>query len=119
MVRNIVELLVKLGANEPATVPRRRPVKSRRTTAPRTAPPSRGLRRRYRLAGEESDDEIADRDMGSDDGIALPAEAGRAITAPSSCSPPPRSTAVEPVEAALDHVASLVDGRARSRDTAE
>jgi hypothetical protein len=35
---------------------------------------SRGLRRRYRLAKEESDDEIAETDLGSDDLIALPAE---------------------------------------------
>jgi hypothetical protein len=35
---------------------------------------SRGLRRRYRLAEEESDEEIAETDLGSDDLIALPAE---------------------------------------------
>jgi hypothetical protein len=40
---------------------------------------SRGLRRRYRLAQEESDDEIADRDMGGDDMVALPAETWQAI----------------------------------------
>lgn len=34
---------------------------------------SRGLRRRYRLAVEESDDEIASADLGGDDLIALPA----------------------------------------------
>jgi CHAD domain-containing protein len=35
---------------------------------------SRGLRRRFRLADEQSDDEIAGTDLGSDDLIALPAE---------------------------------------------
>jgi hypothetical protein len=40
---------------------------------------SRGLHRRYRLVEEESDDEIADRDMGGEDVIALPAETWQAI----------------------------------------
>jgi hypothetical protein len=40
---------------------------------------SRGLRRRYRLAEEEPDEEVADRDMGGDDVIALPAETWHAI----------------------------------------
>jgi hypothetical protein len=35
---------------------------------------SRGLRQRYRLAEEETDEEIAETDLGSDDLIALPAE---------------------------------------------
>lgn len=35
---------------------------------------SRGLRRRYRLAEEQSDEEIVETDLGSDDLIALPAE---------------------------------------------
>jgi hypothetical protein len=34
---------------------------------------------RYRLAEEQTDDKIADRDMGGDDLIALPAETWRAI----------------------------------------
>jgi hypothetical protein len=55
---------------------------------------SRGRRRRYRLAKEESDDEIADRDMGGDDVIALPAGPGRpSATGPSNCSPRLRSMA--------------------------
>jgi hypothetical protein len=40
---------------------------------------SRGLRKRYRLAEEQTDEEIADEDLGSDDLIALPAETWRAI----------------------------------------
>ena len=40
---------------------------------------SRGLRRRYRLAEEETDEEIAGRDLGSDDLIALPAGTWSAI----------------------------------------
>ena len=40
---------------------------------------SRGLRRRYKLAEEDSDEEIADRDMGGADVIALPVETWRAI----------------------------------------
>lgn len=40
---------------------------------------SRGVRRRYRLGEEQTDDEIADRDMGGGDLIALPAETWRAI----------------------------------------
>jgi hypothetical protein len=35
---------------------------------------SRGLRRRYRLAEEETDEEIAETDLGSDNLLALPAE---------------------------------------------
>jgi hypothetical protein len=40
---------------------------------------SRGLRRRYRLAEEETDEEIAERDLGSDDLIALPPDTWSAI----------------------------------------
>jgi Replication protein len=40
---------------------------------------SRGLRRRYRLADEQTDDEIADRDMGGDDVIALSPASWQAI----------------------------------------
>jgi hypothetical protein len=40
---------------------------------------SRGLRQRYRLAEEKTDDEIADEDLGSADLIALPAETWHAI----------------------------------------
>lgn len=40
---------------------------------------SRGLRERYRLAVEESDEEIASEDMGGDDLVALPIETWRAV----------------------------------------
>ncbi|QJY46944.1 protein rep [Pseudonocardia broussonetiae] len=40
---------------------------------------SRGLRQRYRLAEEETDEDIAAADLGSDDLIALPAETWRAV----------------------------------------
>lgn len=40
---------------------------------------SRGLRQRFRLAEEETDEEIAGKDLGSDDLIALPAETWHAI----------------------------------------
>jgi hypothetical protein len=35
---------------------------------------ARGLRHRYRLAEEETDEEITEKDLGSDDLLALPAE---------------------------------------------
>jgi hypothetical protein len=40
---------------------------------------SRGLRRRFRLADEETDEEIADRDLGTDDLILIPAETWRYV----------------------------------------
>jgi hypothetical protein len=40
---------------------------------------SRGLRQRFRLAEEETDDEIADRDLGTDDLIVIPAETWRYV----------------------------------------
>lgn len=40
---------------------------------------SRGIRRRYRLAEEETDEEIAEQDLGSDDLIALPAPTWHAV----------------------------------------
>jgi hypothetical protein len=40
---------------------------------------ARGLRGRYRLAGEETDEQIAEKDLGSDDLLALPADTWSAI----------------------------------------
>lgn len=42
---------------------------------------SRGLRRRYRLAEEETDEAIAEHDLGSDDLITLPADTWHAVRA--------------------------------------
>jgi hypothetical protein len=52
---------------------------NRPVTAGNRSPFSRGLRRRYRLAEEETDEEIAGLDFGSEDLIALPAETWSAI----------------------------------------
>jgi hypothetical protein len=61
------------------TTSRRGSSTNRPVTAGNRSPFSRGLRRRYRLAEKETDEEIAGLDFGSEDLIALPAETWSAI----------------------------------------
>ena len=77
--RTMWQVLADGLATASLTIWRRGPNTSRAATTESRSRSPVGLRRRYRLAEEESDEEIAETDLGSDDLIALPAETSSVI----------------------------------------